>query len=221
MRRRVASILLPAVLGLGCTLAGAWGIALFADLHSFVGQYQTDASWWRTPRYMADVLPAPAAGRWMPGRQWGYREVGTEFPVMTDSGRLQAGWFTVWSTEFGWPAPALRWETLNFRPMYDDQARGRIAEIQAAFDDRAGWARGIVVGPPRPPSQQPLRLPVSPIWSGLLVDSAAYGAVGWLVVFGPGALRRLSRRRRGACAGCGYDLRGLTPCPECGIEVEP
>lgn len=213
--RRVAPILLPAALGAGCTLAAAWGVALLGDLHSFRGQYQTDARWWRTPRYMADVLPPPAAGRLMPGRVWGYRQVATEFPVPTGTG-LQAGWFTVWSVEFGWPMHALRWDELNFRPMHDDQARERLAEIQAAFDQRVGAGAGVVVGPPRAPSQQPLRLPLSPIWPGLLVDTAFYGTLAWLAAFGPGAARRFVRRRRNACAGCGYDLRGLTRCPECG-----
>lgn len=215
MRLRVAPILIPAVLGLGCTLAGAWGVALLADLHSFRGQYQTDAAWWRTPRYLADVLPPPAAGRLMPGRVWGYRQVATEFPIPTGTG-LQAGWFTVWSVEFGWPMPAVRWEELNFRPMYDDLARERIAGIQRAFDERVGWGAGLVVGPPRAPSQRPLRLPVSPMWAGVAVDTAFYGAAGWCMAFGPGVVRRHLRRRRRACPGCGYDVRGLGGCPECG-----
>lgn len=215
--RRVAPILIPAALGLGCTLAVAWGVALLADLHTFRGQYQTDAAWWRTPRYMADMLPSPEAGRWMPGRVWGYRQVATEFPIPTGTG-LQAGWFTVWSVEFGWPMPALRWDELNFRPMYDDLARDKIAEIRSVFEQRVGWGAGVVVGPPRPPSQQPRRLPLSPIWSGLLVNTALYGTAAWLVAFGPGVVRRALRRRRKACQACGYDLRALPRCPECGQE---
>jgi hypothetical protein len=60
-----------------------------------------------------------------------------------------------------------------------------------------------------------------PIWPGLLFNSAFYGAILWLLWFGPGISRRRSRRRRGLCVSCGYDLRGSAAgagakCPECG-----
>lgn len=33
--------------------------------------------------------------------------------------------------------------------------------------------------------------------------------------------RRGARRRRGLCARCGYDARGLAVCPECGTATRP
>jgi len=55
-----------------------------------------------------------------------------------------------------------------------------------------------------------------PIWSGLLANTGIYAAMAWgcgqVIYFG----RRQSRRRRGLCPVCAYDMRGLSACPECG-----
>jgi hypothetical protein len=65
-----------------------------------------------------------------------------------------------------------------------------------------------------------LELPYLPLWRGLTLNSIFFGALLWLLWFGPGMLRRGSRRRRGLCVRCGYDLRGRGDaralCPECG-----
>jgi hypothetical protein len=63
---------------------------------------------------------------------------------------------------------------------------------------------------------------VQPIVSGLALDTLFYAVPWWLIFVTPGAIRRWRRRRRGRCAGCGYDLAGLVvdngvrTCPECG-----
>ena len=35
----------------------------------------------------------------------------------------------------------------------------------------------------------------------------------------PGFVRRQRRRRGGQCVVCGYELKGMTKCPECGGEA--
>jgi hypothetical protein len=77
---------------------------------------------------------------------------------------------------------------------------------------------GIVVSESRadPLGSLPLRLPVAPIWSGLLVDSIFWGALAFGAVRGLRVIRRRSRVRRGLCGLCGHHLRGVAPCPECG-----
>jgi hypothetical protein len=60
------------------------------------------------------------------------------------------------------------------------------------------------------------RLPLLPLWPGFPLDLALFAIFAWLILFGPLALRRTWRARRGKCPKCGYDLHGLHQCPECG-----
>lgn len=206
--------------GVICTLGVAWTIAMKGDLGTFRGQYRTQPPAWRTPGYLADVLPPPKSGREMPGRILGYRQIATDFPVPTERG-LDGGWFTVWSTEFGWPWYAVRWDSMNFRAMKPGVTGDRVEAIKSAFDSRAGLNAGIELTPSTQGARQ-RRLPTGIIWPGFLGNSAVFGAAGVVVVGGLWALikgvKRWSRRRRGACPGCGYDARGLMKCPECGRE---
>ena len=64
-------------------------------------------------------------------------------------------------------------------------------------------------------------LPIGMIGNGLAANTAFYGAVWVVPVFGIPALRRWRRRRRGRCVGCGYELAGLATCPECGRIAGP
>ena len=59
-------------------------------------------------------------------------------------------------------------------------------------------------------------LPVLPLFTGFLVDTVFYGVLASVVWSTPGFVRRRVRRRRGRCLRCGYELKGLVPCPECG-----
>lgn len=70
-------------------------------------------------------------------------------------------------------------------------------------------------------------LPLLPIWRGLLIDTAFWGAV-WFVLLWPTGLvaakaKRARRRAKGKCPWCKYDLRGIESerCPECGGERQP
>ena len=64
------------------------------------------------------------------------------------------------------------------------------------------------------------RIPVSPLWLGLLANSGvlslAFGAVGLAI----NCLRYvfLKGRRLETCPRCNYDIAGLSRCPECGMD---
>jgi hypothetical protein len=86
-----------------------------------------------------------------------------------------------------------------------------------------GWMGAVEIAIPWRPQpylgDRGLFLPFRPLWPGLVLNTALYGSLLWTVLFGPGALRRTLRRRRGLCVRCGYGLRGgapSAPCPECG-----
>ena len=65
-------------------------------------------------------------------------------------------------------------------------------------------------------------LPLMPIWLGFGMNTIFYGAILWLLILGPFALRRYIRHKHGCCIKCGYDLRGADheACPECGLGRE-
>jgi hypothetical protein len=84
-----------------------------------------------------------------------------------------------------------------------------------------GWDHGVrlpaAIRKPQPlPDLFESHVPVVPLWPGFALDTAFYGAIVLLLWSAPGVLRRRTRKRRGRCPACGYDLRGLARCPECG-----
>lgn len=111
---------------------------------------------------------------------------------------------------FGWPMPALWYQ---------------VTGVYTANRATATALDGGIMLTPRTTLE--LRgsdfraLPLRPVWSGLLIDTALYAALWSLVLFAPGPARRALRRRRGLCPRCAYNLRGLppgAPCSECGQQ---
>jgi hypothetical protein len=62
-------------------------------------------------------------------------------------------------------------------------------------------------------------LPTRVWWPGMLANVGFFGGAWLLLLAGPGVVRQVIRRRRGGCAGCGYDVKGVAVCPECGRAV--
>jgi hypothetical protein len=118
--------------------------------------------------------------------------------------------FCIWQYDArGWPWPCLWYEwnrgSTAADPLGDTPGAFQIDAIQRP---RA-----------RTVSNYPLALPYRPLWPALLGDTAVYSAAWAVLLFGPGAVRRGLRSRKGRCTRCGYDLRAApagAPCPECG-----
>lgn len=64
-----------------------------------------------------------------------------------------------------------------------------------------------------------VHLPYKPLWGGMLFNTAFYAGLLWVLLFGPFALRRARRARRGLCLACAYPIGTSAICTECGRSV--
>ena len=111
----------------------------------------------------------------------------------------------------GWPWRALYWDSVfTFHPGQFPNAQSHAKMMS----DRAGFKYGLDI----PLSSSWMRLPVMPVWNGLLLNVLLWSVL-WSV---PGPLlrgvRRYRRMRRGLCLACGYEVEDLEKCPECGTQ---
>ncbi len=60
------------------------------------------------------------------------------------------------------------------------------------------------------------RLPIRPLPLGFTLNTIFYAILLYLPLFTFTTLKRHRRKFRGLCTTCGYNLTGLTTCPECG-----
>jgi hypothetical protein len=106
----------------------------------------------------------------------------------------------VWEDARGWPMVCL-------------------LSYSADFGGRAETPWAIDLGGTQGPMGLPRVLPLRPILISCAANTVYYAAVLWLMVLGPGTLRRFIRRRRGLCPACGYPIGESTRCTECGRAV--
>ncbi|HYD01782.1 MAG TPA: hypothetical protein VEB22_11200 [Phycisphaerales bacterium] len=133
-------------------------------------------------------------------------------PALSETNRQNRTWATA-IEERGWPLRAFTCRISA--PMGGGAGPG--AGVYTV--DGGHWLDG------RDPSKaasaiQELRvLPTTPLWPGLIANTAIFGAAFYLLAGVPGALLRM-RRVAGCCPRCRYDLRPIggekAGCPECG-----
>lgn len=73
------------------------------------------------------------------------------------------------------------------------------------------------IGLPKPMPKYDTIIPCKPIWLGLIVNSMFFGLTVWSGFLTLTLVVRISRKRSGRCARCGYAIDGLSICPECGM----
>lgn len=178
------------------------GSAVSTEVSLVLGwMVQTKGDWWDTTYPYPEDVPAWAREQHAPLSYKLPSWAATPDGSSTERNLVTSAW--------GWPALCLSGVAHQF-PGYNSVnplARGRIRlEGYWVFDkDNSG-------------SPRVRRLPLRPIWSGLLLDTSVFGACWFGVLFAPGSVRRWRRRCRGRCPRCGYDLRHdlASGCPECG-----
>ncbi|MFI4896320.1 MAG: hypothetical protein ACIARR_00670 [Phycisphaerales bacterium JB059] len=210
--RRSRRVAVSVGIGVVSTWLVAWGIAYWHDMTpsrgvtrdlpeaSFPGFVPED---W-TPPIEHELITFESSTRswvgvrkaytvWFPTYAYGHHEPALA-PVPVES-RMSV------IARFGWPMLAME-HTGHTRSTYDPT----LSVVR--------W--GIPLGGPELLQKPRVALPLRPVWGGFPVNSALGALAAYTLLSAPGAAARWNRKRRGRCAACGYDLRHLTTCPECG-----
>ena len=210
MKRRITKLVVFLLLGAVVNVAVAWS-ACFANLYGDLSKIEPDAVRALWSRYAPPHWPAPDNNY-----DGGVREelfwqtflrTGPHKPVAaSDTG---PDLYYVHSVNVGWPLRSLEG---------GDAFAVADAEVNKEYLTNIYiWGRL---------DRDAVLFPIGVIWPGLVINTMFYAAVLWLLAFGPFAVRRFIRNKRGQCVKCGYDLRGSSGggegggCPECGWRRE-
>lgn len=103
----------------------------------------------------------------------------------------------------GWPITSLRghWR-LEGRSPYGASPYGSIGYVDRVVEE------------------YPIVLPLIPIWPNVIFNTAFWSLVAFALMHTATSthrgISRAVRRSKGRCPSCGYDIHGLSTCPECG-----
>ncbi len=125
----------------------------------------------------------------------------------------------------GWPFLCLGWQ--SWKDEFDSMRGGvggvgrqnvRVPGTNRPYIDLKRWLtpRGTAVYALNEVHQ---RLPLAPLWPGLVFNTLMYGGLVWFCCFGVFAWRKRRRLRRGCCPACGYPAGVSDVCSECGGPV--
>ena len=224
MKRQLFKLVVFLLLGAIVNVAVAWAITALT----------TWPGWPQQPVLLTQIeWPGPVPQHWpsladsIQGQVFGwslYHYLAGVVEETPDGELLASEQFVINVGSVGWPCLALQWE------LWLDHVLPRGRAVEGAYRAEGQpadtwWLSG--VGLPFEKFGFGLRswkrLPVRPIWPDFAVNTIFYAAILWLLTFGPFAVRRFIRDKRGRCINCGYDLRGdfSAGCSECGWRREP
>ena len=234
MKRWVTRLVVLLLLGAIVNVAVAWGMRLWSELHRYgsilvtrdevPGELLPPIVWRFGPelRFARITLVGPGLEEnWFfitAGDQEAFSRLGSpysradltshRFVSVTMIERLRQGLWVqghLVDVRAGWPARA-------FSGRYYSNSRSKNSERVIHLPD---WIIQTTRGESR------FDLPIKPIWTGFAINTLFYAAILWLLTFGPFAVRRFVRNKRGHCIKCGYDLGHADhrACPECGAAA--
>lgn len=122
----------------------------------------------------------------------------------------------------GWPFPSLQSEELVEYEgrAEDDAAGGRWPGPDMTLPLKRRGAIWNVTMPGAPPPRNEFEslplAPIRPLPLGTFVNVLFYSVIVAPAVWMPAAIRMYRRRRWALCLECGYDVKELAICPECG-----
>ncbi len=150
----------------------------------------------KSPRESVPAWAEPHLFPWFYGLSWPT----THVPVRTN---VEAA---------GWPFYALHsWQVRSVHT----GAESFVSEsLHISLTGRSRSA-----GPLRNVRQEPIRLPIIPLWKGFAANTLLFAAAWLLVGFMCRRVVAWVRGKRGLCSVCGYSRSGRpagSPCPECG-----
>ena len=191
------------------SLAVGWACALWAPDTPFPEQTVVAPGTLRYPRSVPSDWPEPFLSQ--RSRSFGSSFLGAAAHVepgeITKYDHTNAVGQSVF--QYGWPLRTLEYEARLYmlHPPPPPPAPHPIH-----FVGDAGQVPSSLV-----PSEHRLRrLPLRPIWTGLVVNTLVYAATLWLLIAAPVVLRSFLRRRRCLCPSCGYPAGASRVCTECG-----
>ncbi len=204
------------LLGLLLSLASPVYIALTSNLNSFTGQ-TTSPQVSPLPRWLAPHWPAPTVHILMPGQDGLFTLSGIRCASHTQSGEYYE--LVLWSYQFGWPLRSASWSLIAYVLPSSGISEPLISQHKY-YVANAGTHTGYAYGTQPPAGAgSPRRIPLTPIWTGLLANTALFTLTLFLPVRLFALIRWLRRPPAHICTTCGYDSTGFPRCPECGNTV--
>ncbi len=213
-RALVMRACLAVVLGALCTVGASWACALYSRSSSpplvVIGVFQGDGT--------IDPNPQTQPVRGLGVRAWMRAETRLSSDAVVGQSIDAVPVETYMA--FGWPFPAL-----HYRVVTNKEAPGHLffepvtmvfpnnPEPEWLVGGRSGLRGNSWLGLPG------RHLPLSPSPLGFIANTLLASVVIWLVAGGWKDVHRVMRLRRGSCVRCGYDMRGLSVCPECGLSA--
>jgi hypothetical protein len=194
MKRLTIRVVLAALFGLVTSVAVAWACALWAP-DPGPPRLVHDSSW-----------PAPPPEGWQPSATLVRAASGWGITISDAMGIVESPQRTGGQMDAfcaGWP----------WRALVSEAHVGTPGPVASLPDRRGAWKVSLP-GWARTVSGR--TLPILPLWKGLAVNVALYGAAPWLGIIAFGLVRAWLRKARGLCVACAYPLPESGLCPECG-----